>query len=193
MATSNPGKVRELRRLLADADVTVVTPADLGISLDVDETGDTYEENAALKAIAFAQASGLPSLADDSGLEVEALSGAPGVHSARYAGTGSDKDNVDLLLHNLASVHEGDRTARFVCVVALALPSGAIEYARGQCEGTIGTESRGDRGFGYDPVFYPEGRTLTMAQLHPDEKDRLSHRGRAVRNALPVIDRLLED
>ena len=182
-----------MRRLLADADVTVVTPADLGISLDVDETGDTYEENAALKAIAFAQASGLPSLADDSGLEVDALSGAPGVRSARYSSTGSDKDNVDLLLKNLAAVPEQERTARFVCVVALALPSGAIEYAQGKCEGKIGEERRGDGGFGYDPVFFPEDRHLTMAQLPPEEKDRLSHRGRAVRNALSIIERLLKD
>ncbi len=179
--------------MLADTDVTVVTPADLGISLDVDETGVTYEENAALKAIAFAQASGLPSLADDSGLEVDALSGAPGVRSARYSVTGSDKDNVDLLLRNLNGVPDEARTARFVCVVALALPSGVIEYARGQCEGTIGTERRGDGGFGYDPVFFPEGRPLTMAQLPPDEKNRLSHRGRAVHNALPIIERLLKD
>ena len=170
-----------------------MTPADLGISLDVDETGVTYEENAALKAVAFAQASGLPSLADDSGLEVDALSGAPGVRSARYAGTGSDDDNVDLLLRNLEAIPEQERTARFICVVALALPYGAIEYARGQCAGTIGTERRGDKGFGYDPVFFPEGRPLTMAQLPPDEKNRLSHRGRAVRNALPIIERLLKD
>ena len=179
--------------MLADADVTVVTPADLGISLDVDETGDTYEANAALKAIAFTRASGLPSLADDSGLEVDALSGAPGVRSARYSSTGSDKDNVDLLLKNLAAVPEQERTARFVCVVALALPSGAIEYAQGKCEGKIGEERRGDGGFGYDPVFFPEDRHLTMAQLPPEEKNCLSHRGRAVRNALSIIERLLKD
>ena len=179
--------------MLASSGLTVVTPTDLGISLDVEETGNTYEDNAALKAIAFSRASGLPSLADDSGLEVDALAGAPGVRSARYAGTGSDKDNVDLLLRNLNTFAEDARTARFVCVVALALPSGAVEYARGKCEGTIGTERRGDGGFGYDPVFFPEGRHLTMAQLPPDEKNHLSHRGRAVRNALPIIERLLKD
>ena len=171
----------------------MVTPADLGISLDVDETGDTYEENAALKAIAFARASRLPSLADDSGLEVDALAGAPGVRSARYAGTRSDKDNVDLLLKNLQATPEPERTARFICVVALALPSGEIQYARGQCEGKIETERRGDGGFGYDPVFLPEGRTLTMAQLPPEEKNGLSHRGRALRNSLPIIERLLKN
>ena len=180
-----------MRWLLVGADIELLTPTDLGISLDVEETGDTYEENAALKALAFARASGLPSLADDSGIEVDALAGAPGVRSARYAGTGSDKDNVDLLLHNLNQVPQEARTARFVCVVALALPSGDIEYARGQCEGKISNERIGDGGFGYDPVFFPEGKHLTMAQLPPDEKNRLSHRGRAVRNALPAIERIL--
>ena len=179
--------------MLSGAGVDLLTPKDLGISLDVEETGETYEENAALKARAFARASGLPSLADDSGLEVGTLAGAPGVRSARYAGTGSDKDNVDLLLLNLKDIPEQKRTARFVCVVAIALPSGDIQYARGQCEGTIGEERRGDGGFGYDPVFFPEGRTLTMAQLPPDEKNNLSHRGRAVRNALPIIERILSE
>ena len=177
--------------MLVGADIELLTPTDLGISLDVEETGDTYEENAALKALAFARASGLPSLADDSGIEVDALAGAPGVRSARYAGTGSDKDNVDLLLQNLNQVPEEARTARFVCVVALALPSGDIEYARGQCKGKISNERIGDGGFGYDPIFFLEGKHLTMAQLPPDEKNRLSHRGRAVRNALPVIERIL--
>ena len=178
--------------MLAGADLALLTPTDLGISLDVDETGDTYEENSSLKALAFARASGLPSLADDSGLEVDSLSGAPGIRSARYAGAGSDKDNVDLLLLNLNGIPDKHRTARFVCVVTLALPSGALEHARGQCEGKIGTERRGDAGFGYDPVFFPEGQPLTMAQLPPDEKDRISHRGNAVRNALPIIQRLLK-
>lgn len=179
--------------MLSGADLDLVTPKELDISLDVEETGDTYQENAALKALAFTQASSLPSLADDSGLEVDALSGAPGVRSARYSGTGSDKDNLDLLLHNLKGVPDRARTARFVCVVALALPSGDIEYARGQCEGKIAGQRRGDGGFGYDPVFFPEGRSLTMAQLPPDEKNCLSHRGRAVRKALPMIQRLLEN
>ena len=177
--------------MLDGADVELLTPKDLGISLDVEETGETYEENATLKALAFTRASGLPSLADDSGLEVDALARAPGVRSARYAGTGSDKDNVDLLLHNLQDVPDQARTARFVCVVALALPSGDIQYARGQCEGTIGEERCGDGGFGYDPIFFPEGRNLTMAQLPPDEKNHLSHRGRAVRSASPIIKRIL--
>ena len=179
--------------MLSGSPVSLVTPAELGISLDVEETGDTYEANAALKAIAFVRASGLPSLADDSGLEVDALAGAPGVRSARYSGTGSDKDNVDLLLQNLQGVPDQDRTARFVCVVALALPSGDIQYARGQCEGKISEERIGDGGFGYDPVFFPEGGHLTMAQLPPDEKNRLSHRGRAVRNALPIIECILSE
>ena len=156
---------------MADANVTLVTPTDLGISLNVEETGDTYEENAALKAVAFARASGLPSLADDSGLEVDALSGAPGVRSARYSGTGSDKDNVDLLLKNLDSVPEQDRTARFVCVVALALPSGAIEYARGQCEGTIGTRNVAEMGASATtPFSSPRVETSPWPSSHPTKR-----------------------
>ena len=135
----------------------MVTPSDLGISRDVEETGDTYEENSAIKARAFASASGLLTLADDSGLEVDALGGAPGVRSARYSATGSDGDNVDLLLNNLSGVPDDARTARFVSVVAVAGPSGEVEFCRGECEGAIARERRGEGGFGYDPVFLPSG------------------------------------
>ncbi len=169
----------------------MVTPSDLGISLDVEETGDTYEENAAIKARAFASASGLLTLADDSGLEVDALGGAPGVRSARYSTTGSDGDNVDLLLNNLSGVPDDLRTARFVCVVAIAGPSEEIEFRRGECEGSITRERRGEDGFGYDPVFLLTGRDVTMAQLPMEEKNRISHRARAVRKAIPLIKRRL--
>ena len=173
--------------------LSLVTPSDLGISLDVEETGDTYEENAAIKARAFASASGLLTLADDSGLEVDALGGAPGVRSARYSTTGSDGDNVDLLLKNLSQVSDEARIARFVCVVAIAWPSGEVEFCRGECEGAITRKRRGEGGFGYDPVFLLTGRDVTMAQLPLEEKNCISHRARAVRKAIPVIKRRLEE
>ncbi len=176
-----------MRELLSGSGFNLLTPSNLDISLDVEESGQTYEENAALKARAFASASGLLALADDSGLEVDALGGAPGVRSARYSDSGSDRDNVDLLLHNLQGVPEDARTARFVCVVAIAESSGNVDYCRAECEGTILTERRGTLGFGYDPVFLPEGRDVTMAQLPLDEKNLISHRGRAVKKAIPVL------
>ncbi len=171
----------------------MVTPSDMGISLDVEETGDTYEENAAIKARAFASASGLLTLADDSGLEVDALGGGPGVRSARYSTSGSDGDNVDHLLKNLSQVSDEARTAKFVCVVAIAGPSEDIEFSRGECEGAIARERRGEGGFGYDPVFLLTGRDVTMAQLTMDDKNRISHRARAVRKAIPVIKSRLEE
>ena len=182
-----------MQELLGGFGLSLVTPSDLGISRDVEETGDTYEENAAIKARAFASASGLLTLADDSGLEVDALGGAPGVRSARYSTTGSDSDNVDLLLKNLSQVSDEARTARFVCVVAIAGPSEDIEFSRGECEGAIARERRGEGGFGYDPVFLPSGRDVTMAQLPMEEKNYISHRARAVRKAIPLIKRRLEE
>ena len=182
-----------MRELLAGSGLTLVTPSDIGISLDVEETGDTYEENAALKAEAFASASGLMTLADDSGLEVDALAGAPGVRSARYSPTGSDIDNVDLLLKNLDDVPGESRTARFVCVVAVAGSSGETEFCRDECEGAITRERRGMDGFGYDPIFQIAGRAVTMAQLTMEEKNRISHRALAVRKAIPVIQRRFEE
>jgi XTP/dITP diphosphohydrolase len=182
-----------LALLLADPSLDLVTPSDVGISLEVEETGDTYEENAALKARAFAAASGLLTLADDSGLEVDALGGAPGVRSARYSSTGSDSDNVDLLLKNLTDTPDEARTARFVCVVAVTGPPGQMDYARGECEGTITRERRGSSGFGYDPVFQLAGRNVTMAQLPMKEKNLISHRARAVRKAIPLVKRRMEE
>ena len=182
-----------MRELLAGSGLTLVTPSDIGISLDVQETGDTYEENAALKAEAFASASGLMTLADDSGLEVDALAGAPGVRSARYSPTGSDIDNVDLLLKNLNDVPTESRTARFVCVVAVVDSSVETEFCRGECEGAITRERRGMDGFGYDPIFQIAGRAVTMAQLPMGEKNRISHRALAVRKAIPVIQRRFEE
>ena len=182
VATNNPGKVREYEELLVGLPLEVTFPAHEGIALEVEESGATFEENARLKALAYARASGLVTLADDSGLEVDALGGAPGVWSARYAGAGaSDADRYQKLLDALTGVPQGQRTARFHCVVALARPDGTVRTAEGRCEGQIGWAPRGEHGFGYDPVFIVDGFDgQTMAELVPEVKNRISHRARAV-------------
>jgi XTP/dITP diphosphohydrolase len=195
IATNNPGKLREYEELLADAalPLQLTFPAQEGIDLDVVESGETFEENAALKARAYALASGLPTLADDSGLEVDALGGAPGVRSARYAGPGtSDADRYRKLLTALEDVPPDGRAARFRCAVAVALPGGGVETAEGRCEGHIGYEPRGEHGFGYDPVFVVDGSGgRTMAELPPEVKNRISHRARAFKAAVPILKEML--
>jgi len=183
LATNNPGKVREMRRLLADEPFEVVTPADLGIALDVVEDGDGYAENATLKARAFAEAGQCLALADDSGIEVDALDGGPGPFSARYGGPGlDDAGRTDLMLRELRNVPDGERSARYQAVVAVAWPDDRIERFEGTWEGSIGHEPLGENGFGYDPIFRtPEGRSA--ADLSAGEKDAVSHRGQAVRAA----------
>lgn len=188
LATTNAGKQRELRRLLAELPAEIVTPADAGLDLDVPEPHDTYAENATAKADAYARASGLVSLADDSGIEIAALDWGPGVQSARWGG-GRNAERVLEALDGIA-----DRRARMVCVVALALPGApdpAVETFAGVIEGRIATELRGDGGFGYDPVFLVDGRTT--AEMPEAEKDRVSHRGRAVAAALPRLRDMLRD
>lgn len=197
VGTNNPGKVREYEELLSDLPGTleITFPAQEGLALDVEESGDTFEENARIKALAYAQASGLPSLADDSGLEVDALDGAPGVHSARYAGPASnDVDRYRKLLDALSAVPAGQRAARFRCVVALALPDGTLHTAGGTCEGEIGFAPRGEHGFGYDPVFIVAGYNgRTLAELPPDVKNEISHRARALAAIQPVLRKLLRE
>jgi XTP/dITP diphosphohydrolase len=173
--------------------VEITHPAEAGLRLDVEETGDTFEENARIKALAYARASGLLTLADDSGLEVDALGGAPGVHSARYAGPGADDaGRYRKLLAELADVPPKRRAARFRCVVALARPAGILSTAEGTVEGAIGFEPRGSHGFGYDPVFLVEGHGgQTLAELPPDVKNAISHRARAVQAAMPQLRRLI--
>ena len=183
VATHNAGKLAELRDLLRDVPYTLVSLSEVGIDLDVDETGETLEENAALKATTYARLAGMPTLADDSGLEVDALNGAPGVHSARYAGPGAtDADRIARLLDNLAA-HPQPWTARFRCVIAIATSDGNIELHGGACEGVIISNPRGDNGFGYDPVFYILESNRTMAELSDAEKNAVSHRGIAARKA----------
>jgi XTP/dITP diphosphohydrolase len=185
VATNNAGKVGEFRRLLAGSRWTLVTPAESGVSLDVAETGSTYQENARAKAHEASRLTGMAALGDDSGIEVDALGGAPGIRSARFAGEAAgDAANRRLLLERLAG--RDDRRARFRCIL-VAVMEGEEVVAEGACEGTIASEERGDLGFGYDPIFVPEGLEQTMAELPPEEKDRVSHRGRAVRELLRLL------
>ncbi len=188
VATHNKGKLREYRELLRDLPVRLVYLDEVGIHEDVPETGSTFEENAVQKATAYARLSGLPTLADDSGLEVDALGGAPGVHSKRYAGpNASDEDRIRKLLAELDGVPPEQRTARFRCVIAVATPEGEVITAHGTVEGVIAEAPRGHHGFGYDPVFYLPDRGCTMAELPPEEKNRISHRARAAQAIKPRL------
>ena len=187
IATHNAGKLAELRDLLRGVPCTLLSLSDVGIELDVEETGETLEENAILKATTYARLSGLLTLADDSGLEVDALGGAPGVHSARYAGPGAtDADRIAKMLNNLA-LHPQPWTARFRCVIAIAAPGGDFELHGGACEGVIISKPRGDNGFGYDPAFLFPERNMTMAELSDAEKNEVSHRGIAARKAVSAL------
>ncbi|MEW6749795.1 MAG: RdgB/HAM1 family non-canonical purine NTP pyrophosphatase [Candidatus Latescibacterota bacterium] len=187
VATRNSGKMREIRALLAD--LAIVSAEDLGLELRVAETGPSFSHNAELKARAHAQAAGLPALADDSGLEVDALDGAPGVLSARYGGPGlTDADRCGLLLRRLAG--EADprrRTARFRCCAVARSPDGRGCQAEGVCEGVIAIRPAGSGGFGYDPIFHLPEQGCTMAQLAPQVKNRISHRARALLALRPLL------
>jgi XTP/dITP diphosphohydrolase len=195
IATNNNGKIKELQELLQDTRIKLVTPSQINLDLDIPEDGQTYAENASRKAIAFAKASGLVSLADDSGLEVEALDGAPGLYSARYGSPDgkklSDAERRAFLIQNLQSKLR-PWTARFHATIAIAAPNGEIHLAEGFCEGEIIPEERGTGGFGYDPIFLLPELRKTMAELSMEEKNRLSHRARAVMKAKPVLASLLK-
>jgi XTP/dITP diphosphohydrolase len=190
VATYNPGKVREFRLLLAPLKAKLRFPSEIGLQVEVPEDGTTYADNARQKALAHARASGLLTLADDSGLEVDALGGAPGIHSARYS-PGHDTDRVAALLYQLREVPWGQRMARFRCVVVIARPTEEIHRTEGICEGWIALGPAGQGGFGYDPIFYLPDHNCTMAQLPEAQKNRISHRARAVEAAIPTLRRLL--
>lgn len=193
VATTNPGKLRELRRALTGVPVRVLGLAEVGI-VPPPETGATFAENAVLKARHAAAVSGLIALADDSGLEVDGLGGAPGVYSARYAGEGAGDDaNRQRLRRDLLPLAEGERTGRFRCAIAIAGPDGPADVVEGVCEGVLVTEPRGDGGFGYDSLFLLPERGLTMAQLSLEEKGTISHRARALERALPILHRHLAE
>jgi XTP/dITP diphosphohydrolase len=191
IATRNPHKLRELGRICADWPVVWVTVEDRSARdfPEVEETGATYLDNALLKARATASALALPALADDSGIEVDALGGAPGPRSARYAGDdATDERNLRELIRALKGVPAVGRTARYRCVAALAMPEGTEVHADATCEGVLVGSPRGERGFGYDPVFVPAGWDETMAELPDAEKDRISHRGRAFRSLRALLE-----
>ncbi|GAA3087853.1 RdgB/HAM1 family non-canonical purine NTP pyrophosphatase [Pseudonocardia yunnanensis] len=188
LATRNAGKLAELRRMLADGPVEVVGLADVPEFPDAPETGATFAENALAKARDAANATGLPSVADDSGLAVDALNGMPGVLSARWSGRhGDDVANLELLLGQLTDVPDERRGAAFVCAAALVVPGGLETVVHGEWTGRIVREPRGSGGFGYDPIFVPDGEQRTSAELSPDEKDAASHRGRAMRALIPHL------
>ncbi len=192
LATTNPGKIREFRRLLVGIPFEVVTPGELGLALEVEETGVSYEENATLKTRAFAKAAGCLALGDDSGIEVDALGGRPGLYSARYGGPGlDDAGRTALLIEEMRTVPDGKRYARYRAVVAVAGADGEARTFAGVCEGTVGHEACGERGFGYDPIFVlGDGRRA--GQVTDVEKDAVSHRGQAVRAAAEYLRSLAE-
>jgi XTP/dITP diphosphohydrolase len=192
LGTNNRAKVREYRSLLPDVPYRLVTLREQGLEINVDEAGESLEENACLKATIVARESGLLTLADDSGLEVDALGGEPGRLSARYAGeNASDADRVSYLLRRLQGVPWERRTARFRCIIALASPEGKVELCSGECSGYIAYAPRGEQGFGYDPIFYLPELDKMMAELTLAQKNKVSHRGRAARQVPQALKKLL--
>ena len=181
LASKNAHKLTELSEILSQLGFEIALESEYGLDIDVDETGTTFEENSFLKADAVMKASGLPVLADDSGLMVDCLDGAPGVYSARYGHKSSDAERIEYLLENMKDVPQPRRTAKFVCVITCLWPDGRKIAARGECPGVILTAPQGQGGFGYDPVFYLPERGKTYAELRPEEKNAISHRARALR------------
>lgn len=194
LATNNQAKVSEYKALLNNINYDLLTPAELGIHIAVAEVGNSLEENARIKAVAFAGESQLLSMADDSGLEVDALGGEPGTLSARYAGEGaSDRERIDYLLVRMKDLPWEKRSARFRCVIAIGAPGGDVELCHGECDGRIAFAPKGGHGFGYDPVFYLPEFDKTMAELPLEVKNRVSHRGKAARKARQVLERWTQD
>ena len=192
VATLNEGKLREISKELAIPGLELLSPSDVGGFELPEETGDTFEANALLKARALTAEFGKAAIADDSGLVVDSLGGRPGIHSSRYAGPECDSEkNMDLLLEEMKGMSAEDRRARFVCIVAVTAPMREPFFARGECEGRILEERRGSGGFGYDPVFLPDGFDRSMAELSLEEKNAISHRGRALRAIRPMVERMM--
>ena len=191
LASQNKHKLAEIQAILSRFDMELVLQSELGVQIDVEETGTSFEENSMLKAKAVAEATGLPAIADDSGLCVDVLGGAPGIYSARYGAPEcvTDRDRLNHLLKNMRGVRSEERTARFVCVITLLRPDGSSLTARGSCEGLITFEPRGEDGFGYDPVFYVPSMGCTFAQMGAERKNAISHRA----NALARLERMLEE
>lgn len=182
LASKNPHKLTELSAILSQHGFEIALESEYGLDIDVDETGTTFEENSLLKAETVMKASGLPVLADDSGLMVDALDGAPGVYSARYGHKSSDGERTAFLLENMKDVPDDKRTAKFVCVITCLWPDGRKIVARGECPGVITREVHGENGFGYDPVFYLPELGMTYAELPSEQKNAISHRARALQD-----------
>ena len=190
VATNNQKKLKEIQRILDSFGITAKTLKELGIAVEIEENGTTFEENAVIKAKTIAQLANLPTISDDSGLEVDALSGAPGVYTARFAGeNATDDENIDKLLCEMKNVEKDDRTARFVSAVCLYMPDGRHTVCRGTCEGWIGYERIGDGGFGYDPVFMVG--EISYSKMSPEAKDAISHRGSALRQLKEKIEQFI--
>ena len=190
LASRNRHKLEEIQQILSKYDIELVLQSELGVEIDVDETGKTFEDNSLLKAEAVVRATGLPALADDSGLSVDALGGEPGVYSARYGGEAcvTDRDRLNHLLKNLRGIRSDERTARFVCAITLLYPDGRKLLAYGTCEGYIATEPHGSAGFGYDPVFYVPSEGCTFAEMGSEKKNAISHRARALQQLCRLLD-----
>ena len=191
LASQNRHKLAEIQAILAQYDMELVLQSDLGVHVEVDENGTSFEENSLLKAKAVAEATGMPAIADDSGLCVDVLGGAPGIYSARYGAPDcvTDRDRLNYLLKNMRGIRAEERTARFVCVITLLYPDGRKLVARGTCEGMITFEPSGEDGFGYDPVFYLPSLGCTFAQMGAERKNKISHRA----NALLRLEQMLEE
>ena len=183
LASKNPHKLVEIDAITKKLGIELVLQSELGIDIDVEETGTTFEENSFLKADAVMKASGLPALADDSGIAVDALNGEPGVYSARYGGDPAmtDHDRLGLLLKNAEQIPDGQRQAQFVCVITMVTPEGQVIQARGEIHGELLREERGENGFGYDPIFYYPPAGMTTAEMPAEEKNQVSHRANALK------------
>ncbi|WP_105205841.1 XTP/dITP diphosphatase [Neobittarella massiliensis] len=193
IATNNQKKLKEFRRILDSYGIEAVSLKEAGIETEIEETGTTFEENSFIKAKAICDLSGQPAIADDSGLAVDALGGAPGVYSARYSGEGAtDEKNNQKLLAALEGVPAEERGAKFVSVITCVFPDGRSFHTRGECPGVIGLAPKGDSGFGYDPLFYV-GEDKTFASIGPDEKDAISHRGKALADFAPLLQQYLKE
>ena len=187
-ATTNAGKIKEIKEILADFDVEIVSMNEMNIDVDVEENGTTFEENSLIKARAISKLTGLPALADDSGLEVDYLNGEPGIYSARYLGRDTDYDyKNNYIIDKLKDAKDEERSARFVCVISLVLPDGREFVKKGVMEGRIGYEIKGENGFGYDPIFYLPQYGKTSAEISAEEKNKISHRGKALREMKELI------
>lgn len=191
LASKNKHKLQEIQEILSQYDIQLVLQSELGVDVDPDENGSTFEENSYIKAKAVLDATGMTTIADDSGLWVDALGGAPGIHSARYGGDAykSDRDRLNLLLKNMDGIE--NRSARFVCVITLLKPDGTKLVARGECEGVIDTQPRGTSDFGYDPAFYVPSEGCTFSEMGSDRKNAISHRSNALKNLCKMLEKQL--